>query len=105
MVIDGFPGIVGVILMPHQVHDNLIGKYLVGIHNEYEQNVELFCGQGDFLLMDNHTPVFQTDVSVSYTHLDVYKRQGVHPTTIRAGQSRRATNHAELLKCPFTGGK
>ena len=27
------------------------------------------------------------------------------PTTIRAGQSRRATNHAELLKCPFTGGK
>ena len=30
---------------------------------------------------------------------------GVHPTTIRAGQSRRATNHAELLKCPFTGGK
>ena len=23
----------------------------------------------------------------------------------RAGQSRRATNHAELLKCPFTGGK
>ena len=30
---------------------------------------------------------------------------GVHLTTIRAGQSRRATNHAELLKCPFTGGK
>ena len=48
MVIDGFPGIVGVILMPHQVHDNLIGKYLVGIHNEYEQNVELFLRSGRF---------------------------------------------------------
>ena len=30
---------------------------------------------------------------------------GVHPTTVRAGQSRRATDHAGLLKRPFTGGK
>ena len=30
---------------------------------------------------------------------------GVHPTTVRAGQSRRATDHAELLKSPFTGDK
>ena len=30
---------------------------------------------------------------------------GVHPTTVRTGQSRRAADHAKLLKCPFTGGK
>ena len=30
---------------------------------------------------------------------------GVHPMSVRAGQSRRAADHAKLLKCPFTGGK
>ena len=29
----------------------------------------------------------------------------VHPMSVRAGQSRRAADHAKLLKCPFTGGK
>ena len=62
MVIDGFPGIVGVIFVPNQIHDNLIGKYPVRVHNEQKQDVELFYSQGDFLLMNNHTPVLQTDV-------------------------------------------
>ena len=30
---------------------------------------------------------------------------GVHPTSVRAGQSRRAADHAKLLTGPFTGGK
>ena len=30
---------------------------------------------------------------------------GVHTTSVRAGQSRRAADHAELLRSPFTGGK
>ena len=30
---------------------------------------------------------------------------GVYPMSVRAGQSRRAADHAKLLKCPFTGGK
>ena len=30
---------------------------------------------------------------------------GIHPTSVRAGQSRRAADHAKLLTGPFTGGK
>ena len=48
--------------MPDHIHDKLIGKYPSGIHNEQEQDVELFYRKGDFLFMGNHTPVFQTDV-------------------------------------------
>ena len=62
MVIDGFPGIIGVVFVPDHIHDNLISKYPVRIHNEQKEDVKLFYSQGDFLLMDNHTPVFQTDV-------------------------------------------
>ena len=62
MIADCPVGVVIQIFVPYKVNDHIVSKNPAGIHDEQGEDVELLCGQPDFLSMNRNEPLLQTEV-------------------------------------------
>lgn len=50
MVVDRFPGIVRIVLLPYQFHEHFIGEHSLGVQYEQSKNLKFLDCQRNYLV-------------------------------------------------------
>ena len=86
MIADCPVGVVIQIFVPYKVNDHIVSKNPPGIHDEQGEDVELLCGQPDFLSMNRNEPLLQAEVQFSILNFS-HGLPGVFHRVMQAGNN------------------
>ena len=66
MVVDCFPGIVRIVLLPYQFHEHFIGEHSLGVQYEQSKNLKFLNCQRDHLTSDSNKALLQAEIQITF---------------------------------------
>ena len=66
VVVDRFPGIVGIILMPYQIQEHFISEYPLWVQYEQSEDFKFLDRQRDYLASHSNKTLLQAEIQIAF---------------------------------------